>query len=59
MFSQIDAIVSNSLSGVTTLTAGSTGTVIYSVLGVGFLILLITLVYSIVNAVKKFKWSKR
>ena len=59
MFSQIDAIVSNSLSLVTTLTAGSTGTVIYSVLGVGFLILLITLVYSIVNAVKKFKWSKR
>lgn len=59
MYSAIDSIVSNALSGVTTLTAWSTGTVIYSILWVGFLVLLIGLVVSIVNAVKAFRGKNK
>lgn len=59
MYSAIDSIVSNALSGVTTLTAGSTWTVIYSILWVWFLVLLIGLVVSIVNAVKAFRGKNK
>lgn len=59
MFTTIDAIVSNALSGVTTLTAWSTGTVITAILGVWFLVIVIGLIYSVVTAVKRFQKSSK
>lgn len=61
MFTAINDIVTNGLSGVTTLTQWPVWTIIFSVLGVGFLVLLIGLVYSIVQAVQKFRkgWSRK
>lgn len=60
MFSIIDSIVAQAMSWVTILMSWDTGTIIVSILGVWFLIIVIGLIYAIVTAVKKFQsWSKK